>query len=306
MSSLGRLNEADLRLLRIFRTVVECGGFSPAEAELNISRAAISQHMAELEQRLGLILCQRGRAGFRLTNEGSAVYDALLRLMAAVENFRGEVSAVRDHLRGELNIGIMDSLVTSPRMRITHALRALKTIGPDVRLNIRMLPPGQIERGVLDGQLHVGVTPAGRPLPGLRGLPLYDEISHLYCAAGHPLFERPDMGLDDATIAGADAVAASNLAGTSPLRVTATATDREGVAFLILTGCYIGFLPTHYAREWEERGLMRALNPGRYSYTAEYQAVTLRGGHPNLVLSTFMELLSKAEPAQNDRKGRRV
>ncbi|MBB5374446.1 LysR family transcriptional regulator [Acidocella aromatica] len=292
MPPIARLNEADLRLLRIFRTVVECGGFSLAEAELNISRPAISQHMADLEQRLGLILCQRGRAGFRLTEEGQAVYEALLRLLAAVENFRTEINAVHAHLRGELNIGITDNLVTSPRMRVTRALRALKTRGPDVRVNIRMIPPSQIERGVLDGQLHVGITPAGRTLPGLRELPLYDEVSHLYCAAEHPFFSRGD--LNEASIAEADAVAPSGLAGMPRLRITATATDREGVAFLILTGCYIGFLPTHYARQWEERGLMRAIRPDLYVQAVEYQAVTLRSSHPNLVLSTFMRLLDEA------------
>jgi len=294
MSPLTRLNEADLRLLRIFRTVVECGGFSPAEAELNISRPAISQHMADLEQRLGLTLCQRGRAGFRLTTEGEAVYQALLRMFAAVENFRGEINALREHLRGELNIGITDNLVTSPRMRVTRALRALKTQGPEVRVNIRMVPPSQIERGVLDGQLHVGIIPTGRTLPGLRELPLYDEVSHLYCAAEHPFFARAGA-VEEAAIAAADAVAPSSLANEQPLRVTATAADREGVAFLILTGCYIGFLPTHYARQWEERGQMRAIRPDLYTQTVEYQAVTLRSGHPNLVLSTFLNLLERHE-----------
>lgn len=290
-----RLNEADLRLLRIFRTVVECGGFSAAETELNISRSAISQHMAELEERLGLILCQRGRAGFRLTAEGEAVYAALLRLMASVENFRGTVSALRHHLRGELNIGITDNLVTFPRMRVTQALRALKLKGPEVRVNIRMSPPKEIERGVLEGQLHVGITPAGRPLPGLEALPLYDETSCLYCAAEHPFFNQPDTELADAAIADADAVAPSGLAAGLPLRVTATAADREGAAFLILTGCYIGFLPTHYARQWQERGQMRAIRPETYVQRVEYQAVTQRGRQSSLVLSTFMELMSAAD-----------
>ena len=33
----GQLGDTHIRLLRIFRTVVECGGFSAAEIELNIS-----------------------------------------------------------------------------------------------------------------------------------------------------------------------------------------------------------------------------------------------------------------------------
>jgi DNA-binding transcriptional LysR family regulator len=292
MTPLTRLSDIDLKLLRIFQTVVACGGFSPAEAELNISRPAISQHMAELEARLGLTLCQRGRAGFRLTDEGEAVHAALTRLFAALENFRGEVNAVRAELRGELNIGITDNLVTSPRMIVTKALRALKTKGPAVRVNIRMIPPAQIERGVLEGQLHVGVTQTGRTLPGLRGLTLYDETSHLYCSTDHPFHAQPDAGLTADQIARADAVAPSTPTPPAGLNVTATAADREGVAFLILTGCYIGFLPTHYARQWVERGQMRALQPETYSQCVEYQAVTRKSGHPNLVLSTFLGLLS--------------
>ena len=167
--------------------------------------------------------------------------------------------------------------------------------GPDVQVNIRMIPPKEIERGVLDGQLHVGVAPVGRTLPGLCGLPLYDEQLHLYCAAEHPFFALPDSDLSDAVIAQADAVAPSSQMAKqqAPLRITATATDREGVAFLILTGCYIGFLPTHYARQWEERGMVRAIDPERYSEQVEYQAITLKSGHPNPVLASFMEILQE-------------
>lgn len=291
------LNEADLRLLRVFRTVVECGGFTPAEVELNISRAAISQHMADLEKRLGLKLCRRGRAGFLLTDEGRAVHEAVGRFMSAAENFRAEINAIHARLRGELNIGITDNLVTSPRMRVTRALRALKEQGPEVRVNIRMIPPNEIERGVLDGQLHVGVVPTRRTLPGLTELSLYDEESRLYCAAGHPLYACPDDRLGEEVITTADAVAPANMPipESATLRVTATATDREGVAFLILTGCYIGYLPTHYARQWVDRGAMRALRPDRHSHSVEYRAVTLRSSHPNLVLETFMELLRQEE-----------
>lgn len=294
---LPQLSESDLRLLRVFRTVVECGGFTPAEVELNISRAAISQHMADLEKRLGLRLCRRGRAGFLLTDEGRAVYEATCRFMSAAENFRAELHAIHARLRGELNIGITDNLVTSPRMRVTKALRILKEQGPEVRVNIRMIPPNEIERGVLDGQLHVGVVPTRRTLPGLVELPLYDEDSQLYCASGHPLFTVAPERLTEAVIAAADAVAPAGqmVPELTALRVTATATDREGVAFLILTGCYIGYLPTHYAKQWVDRGQMRPLCPERHTATVEYRAITLRSGHPNLVLETFMGLLREGE-----------
>lgn len=67
MASLGQMSDYDIRLVRIFKTVVECGGFTAAETTLGISRSAISQHMSDLESRLGFSLCQRGRGGFSLT-----------------------------------------------------------------------------------------------------------------------------------------------------------------------------------------------------------------------------------------------
>ena len=40
---LAQVSDFDIRLLRIFRSVVECGGFSAAETVLGIGRSAISQ-----------------------------------------------------------------------------------------------------------------------------------------------------------------------------------------------------------------------------------------------------------------------
>ncbi|WP_448207092.1 LysR family transcriptional regulator [Azospirillum sp. sgz302134] len=298
------MTDADIRLLRVFKTVVECGGFSAAEVELNISRAAISLHMADLERRLGLRLCRRGRAGFLLTDEGRLAYEAALRLLAGLESFRSEINAAHGRLRGELNIGITDNLVTMPRMRVTNTLRALKQQGPEVRLNIRMIPPNEIERGVLDGRLHVGVVPARRALPGLERLPLYQEESRLYCGHGHPLFDAAPEAVTRAAVEAADAVAPPQAeqapeaaAVQQALNTTATATDREGVAFLILTGCYVGFLPTHYARQWVERDAMRVLLPDSHRYAQDFHAVTKKGAQPNLVLERFLTLLKETEAA---------
>ncbi|MCW0181593.1 MAG: LysR family transcriptional regulator [Zavarzinia sp.] len=309
-AALPPVGDIEIRLLRIFHAVVECGGFTAAEVELNIGRAAISMYMADLEKRLGLRLCSRGRAGFALTEEGRQVHEACLRLFSALENFRGEVDTLHARLRGPLDIGIIDNLVTMPRMQVTDALAALKTLGPDVRVNIRMIPPGDIERGVLDGSLHVGVTPALRILPGLDYRPLYGEDSLLYCGAGHPLFALADGAISDEMIEKAEAVAptyAQTLEARAlhrPLRTTGTATDREGVAFLILTGLYIGYLPTHYAQLWVDQGRMRALRPDDYRYVTEFRIVTRKGGRPNLILKTYLDLLWRpaAEPVVAWRK----
>ena len=296
---LAQVSDFDIRLLKLFRSVVDCGGFSAAESVLGIGRSAISQQMSDLEQRLGFRLCQRGRAGFALTEEGREVFRSTEQLLAALESFRTEVNGLHQILRGELNIGLTDNLVTVPHMRITHALARLKERGPDVRIHIRMTPPSEVEQGVLDGRLHIGVVPQASSLSGLEYQPLYDERSLLYCAVGHPLFYVDDTKLDDERLNAQDAIAPTfrlppDIQGHyQQLNCTASASDREGMAFLILTGRYIGYLPDHYAAPWVQQGRLRALKADSRFYELNLAAVTRKGRRPHLVLESFLEVLDE-------------
>ncbi|WP_017222564.1 LysR family transcriptional regulator [Moritella dasanensis] len=294
----GQVSNIDLRILRIFKTVVDCAGFSAAEVELNISRPAISIAISDLEQRLNLKLCQRGRTGFSLTEEGAEVYQSIIELLSALETFRTQVNGINQQLKGELNIGITDNLVTIEHMKLTNALMALKDLGPEIQINIRMMPPDQIEINVLDGRLHVGAVPELRLLPGLNYTQLYPEASLLYCSKDHPYFNLDDKQLTNAMISESDAVVLSYQQtpeikrSLQKLNNMASATDREGIAFLILTGRYIGYLPDHFARQWVADGKIRAIKPERFRIESCYSAVTRKSARSNIIVDTFMELLA--------------
>ncbi|GGO76631.1 HTH-type transcriptional activator BauR [Marinobacterium nitratireducens] len=299
---LSQVSDFDLRLLRIFRTVAECGSFSAAESALGITRSAVSQHMSDLEKRVGMRLCQRGRGGFSLTDEGRRVLDAGEVLLAAVEDYRSEVNRINRQLRGELNIGIVNNLVTQPQMLITRALKELQSRGDGVRINISMSTPGEIERGLFDGRLHVGAIPFNTPLSGLDYSQLYEERSYLYCSHEHPFFQDPEEP-DHRKLSTADAVVpsyrmtAEAIELHQQLNCTATASDREGIAFLILTGGYIGYLPDHYAANWVGKGQMKPLCRERLHFDTGLSIVTRKGRRSNLILETFLESLQGADPA---------
>ncbi len=294
--SLAPVSDFDLRLIRVFRTVAECGSFTAAESTLGITRSAISLHMSDLEQRLGMRLCQRGRAGFALTDEGREVLRASESMLASIEDFRREVNQLHDRLRGELNIGLMNNLVTQPHMRITHALAKVRQQSQEVRINISMSPPGEIERRLLDGHLHMGAFPLINRLSGLEYHILYDEKSQLYCSRTHPLFDKAqDLTVRD--LKGIPAVipgyrlSPEAIALHQPLADAARASDREGIAFLILTGQYVGFLPDHYAQQWVDKGMMTALAPETNHYFVSIAAVTRKNRRQNLIIDRVLNEL---------------
>ncbi len=293
-STLTQFTDFDLKLLRLFKTVVECGSFSAAENTLGISKSAISMQMTDLEKRLGLRLCQRGRAGFSLTDEGIEVLEATEALLSSVEDFRSHINQMNHQLRGELNIGIVNNLVTQPKMAVTQALAQLSSLSDGVKINISMSTPAEIAKGLFDGRLHVGVIPQTAPLSGLEYELLYEEKSCLYVGRSHPLF-MAEGTLTQAELAKAKAVLpiypmteeAINLH--QQLNCSATASDREGIAFLILTGNYLGFLPDHYAESWVEKGELKCLDGERLFFNTPLVLVTRTGRRPNLVLESFLE-----------------
>lgn len=291
----GQVTDIDLRQFRIFKMVVDCGGFAAAEVALNISRPAISMAVSDLEARLKMTLCQRGRAGFFLTDEGRGIYEAIVQLFASMEVFKLQVNGLHSFLKGDLNIGISDNLVTLEHMNISKALASLKERGPDININIRMAPPIDIERGVMDGQLHVGVVPHARSLPNIEYFNLYDEESYLYCSNTHPLYNAETLSVED--VIAADMVVSTygrtpSISGfTQSFHTTAQASDKEGIAFLVLTGAYIGFLPAHFAERWFEKGALKTLMPELFQYSTSYAAITRKGAKPNRIVDTLMKLL---------------
>ena len=84
----------DLKLLRIFVSVVRHQGFANAQHELNLSTSAISTYMSQLESALGLVLCHRGRGGFSLTSKGELFHQETLRLLGELEGFEQYAAAL--------------------------------------------------------------------------------------------------------------------------------------------------------------------------------------------------------------------
>jgi len=289
-----QLQDVDLKLLRVFMHVVRCGGFSAAQATLNVSQSTISEQMTTLETRLGLKLCERGRGGFRLTEHGLATYEAAQRLQVAVEAFCMETDALKQHIAGRLYLGIIDNTVTDTASPLPQALQQFVSRGDDVHVDVYIGTPAELEERVLDGRLHVAIGHFPIHVPGLHYTELYLEPDGLYCGKGNLLFASAQEA-DVQT----EAIAASRIAARGYLqqhdlkmlsasKASATVDNVEAQAILILSGAYIGFLPNHYAARWVERDEMRRIGPKQFGMQSPFCAVTRRASAVPSILQAFM------------------
>ncbi len=304
---LGNVTDNDLRLLRVFRAVVACGGFAAAELELNINRSTISRHIKDLEIRLGVTLCRRGRGGFALTSEGEQVYASAQKMMASMEDFQHEVDELHQRLTGSLTIAIFDKTATNPQCHINQAFAQFDNVAPEVLPEIHVEPINAIERGVMEGRFHLGIIPNHRPSSSLDYYKLFEEQMYLYCATGHPLFEAIPTELSAVKIRDCKYVGigyhSPNMEVTQELgqQRHATAYDQEAVAHLVLSGKYLGYLPEHYAETFISKGIMRPLLPETFQYVCEFSAIVRHSPPPNRVVQTLLDALVAAHNPRTKR-----
>ncbi|MDX6804862.1 LysR family transcriptional regulator [Terrihabitans rhizophilus] len=270
-----RLDNIDLRLLRIFVALADAGGFNDAQIQLNLSQSALSTHLAALERKLGGTLCERGRRGFRLTEFGQATYTAARQLFADIEAFDARLGRGKERLTGRLRIAIVDGVVSSPDLSLHGALGRYRRQAPDVFLDLTLATPQDLERLVSDGARDIGIGPMSQKAPGLTYVPFVREPHTLYCGSGHPLFSQRDEEIDrDAVEQAAFSVRGylhfDDIYRANHPRPSATVMHMEAQVMMILSGTLIGFLPRHIGDEWAQRGLMRAVRPDIYSFTSQH------------------------------------
>lgn len=297
---LGQLSNIDLRLLRVFRAVVESGGISAAELELNIGRSTISRHIKDLETRLGVILCRRGRSGFALTDEGQQIYTAIMRLLAQIDDFRAEVNDIHQRLSGNISLAMLDKIAANPKAHIHNALQMFDDSAPNVTIDIHVEPLNEIERGVMEGRFQLGLVPSHRDSSSLDYHPMFAEQMYLYCGHEHVLFKRSDDEVNMTEIQNSKYVGLGyhspnmEIGRAQSLRRHATVYDQEAIVHFLLSGRYLGYLPDHYAQPFVTQGLMRALAPDRFHYRCDFQAIVRHAPQPSRIVSTFLNCLMDA------------
>ena len=249
----GQLADSDIRLLRVFCVVTECGGFAAAESELQMGLPSISRYIKDLEIRLGMRLCQRGRIGFALTQQGAQIYDASQRLIRNMEQFEADVRSAHSELTGVLQIGMADTFVTDPRFRLSEVIGQFRRRHPRVAISLNVQTSNTVEQRLLDGSFQAGMIVMRRSMNQLSYRHLYKETCSLYCTNEHPLAVKGAAATiedlfkhDYAGFGYADDGGRPISGGRGVLQPAAHVDHTEALAILIGSGTFFGYLPDHY------------------------------------------------------------
>ncbi len=295
----GNVSDVDLRLMRVFKTVIECGGLSAAQTELGVGRSTISRQISDLEIRLGLRLCYRGRKGFSLTQPGRKALGHIEQMLKSAEDFSSNIASISNRTVGKIDIGMIDYTVSDEKNPLISAIRKYQQMAPGVTIDLMSGSPNEVERGVIDGTLHIGIIPDYQRHPSLDYHKLYDEPVGLFCGGDHPLATSVQQGIE----LGEQDVCKHKLVfrgyfESNRLRkrkqkfpVGSTVYQTEAVLALVRSGIYLGFFPLHCQDLM--RGEYYELMPEVFRYSTPICAVWRADRRDSHILQEFLELLRK-------------
>ncbi len=169
--------------------------FGRAAGALGVTQPTLSAGLRRLEAEVGFPLVRRGQRYEGLTPEGEQVLGWAQRVLADVDGLEETVDAMRRGLSGRLRLGVVPTSISSVAL-LTTPFRAAH---PGVTVSVYSLNSRQIERGLADYELEVGLTYLdSEPLEGVRTLSLYRERYLLLTAGDGPLGGRADVGWAEA------------------------------------------------------------------------------------------------------------
>jgi DNA-binding transcriptional LysR family regulator len=213
-----------LRQLEIFAQVVEHGSFRKCAEHLGVSQVSVSEHVRELENRLGVSLFHRNAGGpATLTCEGERAYRRVTTILADLHDLCWEAAGGRA-ARRRLRVAMHGYLMRHLREALLEFRRAHPQI--EVTLDFEPASPERLRERVQSRELEAAYFLAfdSRDLPESKLLQL-DPLA-VFVAHDHPLASKPIV-----TSADIRATPAIHLGPRNPLRpVVERALEQAGCA----------------------------------------------------------------------------
>jgi LysR family nitrogen assimilation transcriptional regulator len=155
----------ELRSLRYFVKIVECGSLSRAADALFIAQPSLSHQVALLEEEFGVRLLDRGSKGVKATAAGIALYRCAVSIARQLEELRGDMSAEGSNVAGDVSVGLPTSTAVVLALPL---LRAVVKKFPNICLEINENGSGLLGEWLLHGRLDLAVLFTQGPVKALR------------------------------------------------------------------------------------------------------------------------------------------
>lgn len=162
----------EMRQLRYFVAIVDCGSLSRAAALVHIVQPALSQQMTQLEEELGAQLLRRSVKGVTPTDAGLALYRHAQQILKLAVDTKNVVRASDAGLSGRVKLGLPSSIAM---VLVGPLIAALEERFPQIVLEVYESPSSYLAAHLINERVDLSVLVDDVVLPGIEAVPLVDE-----------------------------------------------------------------------------------------------------------------------------------
>jgi LysR family transcriptional regulator, carnitine catabolism transcriptional activator len=186
----------NLNKIRSFIAVAETLSFRIASERLNLSQPAVSNHIRDLEETLGLSLFKRTTRNVVLSPEGETFLIRARRVLADLDDVVNDITEQRALRRGRVNFGCVPALA---RSFMPAALSRFYKVYPHVKIQIFDEFADRLYKRTLDYEVDFMVGPAAPSQIELEFDHLKNDRYVAIVPKGHALADRKSVRLADLT-----------------------------------------------------------------------------------------------------------
>jgi DNA-binding transcriptional LysR family regulator len=169
---------------KVFRDIAQFRSISRGAAHNEISQSAASQHMHELEKKLGISLLDRTTRPLTLTAAGKLYLDLCRDVLRREEEFHAAVDELKAQVEGSVRVASIYSIGLSEMSRLQEEFSRRF---PNAQLQVDYLRPQKIYEALLDDQADLGLVSYPVATKELSVIPWREEEMSVAASVSHPL-----------------------------------------------------------------------------------------------------------------------
>ncbi|MEM9266497.1 MAG: LysR family transcriptional regulator [Cyanobacteria bacterium P01_F01_bin.13] len=145
--------------LKVLVAICQCGSFSDAALQLEMSQSAVSRAIASLENELSIPLLVRGRMGAKLTTVGERVIVHAQQILELREAIEYDVNFEKALYNSRLRIASFRSAATH---LLPPKIAQFQRSYPRVEVSLDEFDPAGVEQALRSGDADLGLLPLPR------------------------------------------------------------------------------------------------------------------------------------------------
>lgn len=252
--------------LRYFNEVARLGSIRRAAELLHVAPSAVSRQVAQLEEDLDTTLLLRSKSGVELTHAGEVYFRQTRRILLDLNHAKQSLDDMRGLRRGEVNIAVIEGLVSELLPRITADFHRRY---PKILFKVRTMPTDDILAALMDHEADIGLTFNAPERAEIQIIEEYTEPISCLVAPHHRFANAKQLSLAD--IAKAPMAMAESNFGLRRIIEKALGPRRAGIQPVIttnsleftkamaMTGEVVSFMPMLTVQREIRSGLLHAI-----------------------------------------------